>query len=95
MAQTSRPERTRSLPNLNLKSRHKYLRMPTLFDLGRIRRFEKQLHCFLQVRAGSFDSVALTRDIELRTKTDVPAAFPFDDRRELLRPFHWDSFGLF
>jgi len=37
MLHTSRPERTRSLPNLDLKQGYKYFLMPTPFDLRRIR----------------------------------------------------------
>ena len=39
MAQTSRPERTRSLPNLYLKTSDKNLLVTTSLDLAIVRRF--------------------------------------------------------
>jgi hypothetical protein len=88
MAQTSRPERTRSLPNLDLKSRYKYFGVPASFDFGWIRRFEKQLDRFLQVCTSTLDRVALARDIELGTKPNVPLALALNDCGQLLRVFH-------
>ena len=41
-AATSRPDRTRSLPNLNLKARHKHFRMAPSFDLGGISRLKEE-----------------------------------------------------
>jgi hypothetical protein len=81
MAQTSRPERTRSLPNLDLKSRHKYFGVPPSFDLGWIRRLEEQLNGFLQICASGLDGIALTRDIQLGTEPNVSVALALNDRR--------------
>src|ERR1700684_3210965 len=88
MAHTSRPERTRSLPNLNLKSRHKHFRVPPSFDLGWVRCLEKQLNGLLQICARSLNCLALARDIKLGTESNVSVALALDNRCELLRSFH-------
>lgn len=92
MAQTSRPERTRSLPNLNLKSRHKYFGVPPSFDLAWIRCLEEQLNGLLQICARGLDCLALARDVKLGTESNVSVALALklalNDRRELLRSFH-------
>jgi hypothetical protein len=41
MMQTSRPERTRSLANLDLKPGYKQFGVPAPFDLRRVRRFKE------------------------------------------------------
>jgi hypothetical protein len=88
MPQTSRPERTRSLPNLNLKSRDKYFRMPTPFDLCRVRTLKEEFDGFLQVRSSGFYAVTLARNIELGTKSDVCIALAFNNGCKLLHLFH-------
>src|SRR5271156_486030 len=88
MAHTSRPESTRSLPNLDLKTRHEYFRVLPSLDLGRIRCLEKQLDSFQQICPSRFNSVALARNIEFRTKSNVSASFTLNDCRNLSHPFH-------
>jgi hypothetical protein len=95
MAQTSRPERTRSLPNLDLKSRHKYFGVPPSFDLGWIGRLKEEFNGFLQICASCLDGIALARDIQLGTESNISVALALNDRRKLLRPFHWGTFISF
>jgi hypothetical protein len=64
MAQTSLPERTRSLPNLYLKPSDKYFGALSSFDLGRICRFEEKLDGLLQIQAADSMVSPLARDIE-------------------------------
>src|SRR6266496_2799493 len=85
---TSRPERTLSLPNLNLKPSHKDLGVGALLNLAWRGCLEKQLDCFLEIPSGRFDRVTLARDIELRAKSNVAVPFAFDNRRHLLHVFH-------
>jgi hypothetical protein len=92
MAQTSRPDRTRSLPNLNLKSCYEYFRVPPSFDLGWVRRLEEEFDRFLQVCASGLDGVALARNIELGTKSNVSVALALNNRCQLLSLFHGDPF---
>jgi hypothetical protein len=86
MAQTSRPERTRSLANLELKPCHKYFGVASSFDLAWIRRFEEELNGFLQLGASGLDALAC--DVELGTKSNASVALVFNDRRKLLCPFY-------
>src|SRR3990172_10542691 len=83
--QTSRPERTRSLPIRRFELGHEDLLSPSLLNLLRVRGFEKQIHSFSQVIEGHFDRLALARDVELGTKGDVGIALSFDDRRKETR----------
>jgi len=85
---TSRPERTRSLPNLNLKSSYEYFRVKTPFNLARVGCFKEQLDCLLEIRTGRLDCFALAGDIELRAKTDIPSAIALNNRCQLLSLFH-------
>src|SRR4051812_45884596 len=79
-AQTSRPERTRSLGNPDLDLRYVHFGVKTLRDfLGRCA-LEEELKRFLEVRVRLLDRIALTRDIELGTERDIAVAFPLDDR---------------
>jgi hypothetical protein len=95
MAHTSRPERTRSLPNLDLKPRYKYFGVPPSFDLCWIRRLEEELDRLLQIRASAFDGIALARYIEFGTEPYVSIALAFNDRRKRLRLFHEYAFLFF
>jgi hypothetical protein len=81
MAQTSRPERTRSLPNLNLKSGHKYFGVPPAFNLTWICCLKEEFNGLLQIRARGLDCLALARDIKLGTESNVSVALALNDRR--------------
>ena len=63
MAQTSRPDKTRNLPNLDLKPGYENLGVLATFDLRAVGGFEKQLYRFLQILAGRLDSIALACNI--------------------------------
>ena len=52
MRQTSRPERTRSLPMSRFEAGDKYLSVEPAFDFGRIGTFEKEFDGFFEVRSG-------------------------------------------
>jgi hypothetical protein len=84
MAQTSRPERTRSLPNLYLKASYKYLRVTTPLDLVFIRGFQKQFDGFLKILASLLNRCALTGNVKLGTKPDISIALALDNCCELL-----------
>jgi hypothetical protein len=47
MSQTSRPEKTRSLPNLDLELGYKNLRMLPSFNLRRVCSFQEKLYSLL------------------------------------------------
>jgi len=88
MVQTSRPERTRSLPNLNLDLSYENLRVLPRFDFRRLRGLKKKLDCFLQIGACILDAIALARDIELGTQGDISATLSLDNCRELPNVLH-------
>jgi hypothetical protein len=77
------------LPNLDLKSRHKHFRMAPSFDLGGISRLEEEFDGLLQIRTSGLDAVALARNIELWTESNLSIALAFNNSCELLHPFHW------
>jgi hypothetical protein len=62
------------LPNLDLKLRHKHFRMAPSFDLGGISRLEEEFDGLLQIRTSGLDAVALARNIELWTESNVSIA---------------------
>src|SRR6478672_409098 len=82
-AQTSRPESTRSLGNVDLDFRYVHFAVHTAADFIRRRAFEKQLKSFLQVFARVLDRIALAGDVQLRAERDVAVAFALDHRGEL------------
>lgn len=88
MSQTSRPDSTRSLPNFDLKTRDKNFGVTAALYLARICRLKKQLDRLLKIAARRLDRIALAGYVELRAKPNIAAAFPLNDRRELLRSFH-------
>src|SRR6266478_5327431 len=88
MAQTSRPERTRSLPNLYLEPRDKNFGVTAAFYLARICRLKKQLDRFLKIVARRFDRIALAGYVEFRAKPDIAVTFPLNNRGELLCLLH-------
>jgi hypothetical protein len=63
--QISEPERTRNLPNLDL--RDKDFVVEPLDDFRRVRRFEEKADCLNQVCSRLFNRPAFTGDIELWT----------------------------
>jgi hypothetical protein len=79
MAQTSRPEKTRSLPNLYLESGNKDLSVPSALDLTFVGGFQERFNRFLKIPAGGFDTVALAGNVEFGTQSDVAIAFAFND----------------
>ena len=77
--QTSRPERTRSLPNRDLQTRHEDFIVHALLYLAGIGGFKEKLQRFLQIAPCLFNAAALARDVELRAQRDVTAVFLFND----------------
>ena len=65
MRQTSRPERTRSLPIDDVERRHEYAGPQALGDLPGVRRLKEQGDRLPEVRGGLFDRPALAGDVEL------------------------------
>jgi hypothetical protein len=81
--QTSRPERTLSLPNLHLEPGDENFRMPSLLNLARVGSFKKQLDRFLEIIPGRFNRLSLTRYIKFGTERNVSVTFALNDCREL------------
>src|SRR5438094_10611867 len=79
IAQTSLPERTRSLPSRNLHLRDINLAVKALLYLFGRRTFEKQFQRFSKIIPGLFDTVPLARNIQLRTQRNITITFSFDD----------------
>jgi hypothetical protein len=88
MAQTSRPDKTRNLPNLDLKPGYKNLGVLAALDLRSVGGFKEQLYRFLQILPGSLDGIALTCDINFGAKADIAVAFALNDGGELLYVLH-------
>src|SRR5580698_4272883 len=93
MAHTSRPDRTRSLPNLYLESGDEHFSVPSALDLTFVGGFQEQFNRFLQILAGGFDAVALTGNVKLGAQSDI--AIAFDNRRELLHCLHMPPIRTF
>lgn len=68
MRQTSRPDRTRSLPIENVERRHEHAGTQALGDLLGVGRVKEDSHCLTEVRGGLFDRRALARDVEFGGK---------------------------
>src|ERR1700678_230630 len=88
ITQTWRPDRTRSLPNLDLKTRNENFGAAAAFYLARICRLKKKFDRLLKVVAGRFDRIALAGYIEFRAQSDIAIAFALNDRGELLCVLH-------
>ena len=73
---------------LDLKPGYKNLRVLAAFDLGTVGSLKKQLDCFLQILAGSFDRIALACDINLGAQADVAFTFPLHNGSEFLYVLH-------
>lgn len=86
--QTSRPDRTRSLPNHHLNTGDEHFAVKPPRDLRCLGRFEEQLERFDQVLPSRFNGVALTRDVQFRAERDIGIVLAFDDGRKLARGFH-------
>src|SRR6266536_5823441 len=80
--QTSRPERTRSLPTLRQELRYEDVSVPTFLHLFRIRRLQEEIDGFSQIVQSVFDGAALTCDIKLRAESDIDIVFLFNDGGE-------------
>src|SRR5512140_3327592 len=65
IAQISRPDSTRSLPNGNLDRGHVHFATQPPFDLFGAGLLEEQFECLDEVRAGLLDGLALAGDVEL------------------------------
>lgn len=86
--QTSRPERTRSLPNRNLDLSDNQLPAVPPAHLSRLCCLEKQRQGFHQVRACFFEGRALTGDIQFRTQRDEAIVLRLNDSGQALRSLH-------
>jgi hypothetical protein len=89
MAHTSRPDKTRNLPNLDLKPGYKDLGVLAALDLRTVGGLKEQLDRFLQIVPGSLDRIALACDINFGAKANVAIAFALDNRGELLYVLHY------
>src|SRR3990172_833172 len=89
IAQTSLPERTRSLPSGNLHLGDVDVAMEALLHLFGRCAFEKQLQRFPKIVPGLFNTVPLAGNIQLRTQRHIAIAFSFDNCRQLhpMTPF--------
>jgi hypothetical protein len=79
--QTSKPERTRSLPNRHLDLSDEHFIMEAAGDLGGVGGFEKQRQGLDQIHSGFFDRSALARDIQLGAQGDKAVILTLDDGR--------------
>ena len=79
IAQTARPDSTRSLANRNLKAGHKYVSLQPRFHLARISNFKKEFDGFLKICSRILDAFALACDIQLRAQSYIPVSFTFND----------------
>ena len=79
MRQTSRPERTRSLPNGDLDLCHVDLSTKVPVEFLRGGGFEEQGQRFRQVRARFGYAVSLACDIYFVAQGDISVALTFDD----------------
>jgi hypothetical protein len=88
MLQTSRPDSTRSLANLDLKPGYKKLGMSAPLDFRGVCGFKKQLNSLLQILTRLFNGVTLAGYVQLRTQGNVAVTFAFNDRGDLSQVFH-------
>jgi hypothetical protein len=88
MAQTCRPEKTRSLPNFYLESRDKNFSVSSALDLTLVSGLQKQFNGFLKILAGRLNGVTLAGNVELGAQSDVTIPFTLDDGRQLLHALH-------
>jgi len=79
MRQTSRPERTRSLPIDDVERRHEYVGPKAPGDLSGVGCLQEQRNRLPEVRGGLFDRAPLTGDVELGAQRDINVAFTFED----------------
>ena len=80
IAQTSLPERARSLPKSDLDLCHKHFAMKTFFYLLRGRRFKEEFKSLAQIVSRLLDRIALAGNIDLRTQRNISISFSFDYR---------------
>src|SRR3954451_1215634 len=88
MSQTSRPERTRNLPNGDYQARHEDLGVQATYYFRRIGGFKEEFQCFREVVARFLDGITLTSDVEFRTQGDVTVSFALNDGSELAFLLH-------
>ncbi len=84
MAQTSRPDKVRSLPNGNLELRYENLATDAFLDFFGRSALEEELERFSQVFPSRLDRVALAGDIEFRAQRHVAVAFTLNNCCESL-----------
>src|SRR5271157_3205066 len=84
MAHTSRPDRTRSLPNGYLDLCHKQIAMQPLLDLVVRGRLEKQLQGFFEILPRLLHRITLTGNIKFGAERHVSVTFPFNNSRKFL-----------
>src|SRR5437763_11519016 len=70
MAQTSRPESSRSSPNRHLQRSNVNLCVESVGDLVRRRCLKEQLNSFFQITTCLFNSISLAGDVQLRAESD-------------------------
>src|SRR6266545_3195095 len=80
--QTSRPEKTRSLPTRRQELRYEDVPAPTFQDLFMIRCLKEEIDGFSQMCQGIFDGITLTCDVELRAESNIGIVFTFNDGRK-------------
>jgi len=83
IAQTSRPDRTGSLPNRYLEAGDEDFASQAISDFRRRCGFKEQFQGFAQVVAGVFDGIALARDVEFRAERHVAVPVTLNDCGEL------------
>lgn len=81
MLHTSLQDRTRSLPNCHLNLGDKNFTCQPSVNLILGGMLEEELQGFTQVIFSFLDRVALTGNIEFRTKGNKPIIFTLNDRR--------------
>lgn len=82
-AQTSFPEKTRSLPNRDLQAGDEDLGVQSVLHLARFRALEEEPEGLDEVGARLLDGGALARDVQLRAKGNVSVALALDDPGQL------------
>src|SRR2546427_2997443 len=79
--QTSRPERTRSLPMRRVEPRDEHLAVKPAIDLPRVGRLQEKLDRLLEIGCGLFDGGPLAGHVEFGAQGDIEVAFFFQNRR--------------
>jgi ABC-type metal ion transport system substrate-binding protein len=75
ISQTSRPERTRSLPNADLNLRYENFAAHASLNFVARSAFKEQLKSFSQILASRLHSLALAGDVQFWTQGDETIVF--------------------